>query len=564
MLTMTHSLFLPIALFVSITSFVHAESVTDPLIAKPLNEHSFSPPRFQDSVTPDFKLPALKENLLPTSLQQGTISLKAVRFVGNTVFDDETLSEISKPYLGRNISITELEQLRLAISKHYSDKGYVNSGAILNVETFVDGVVQMDIIEGTLTDIRVTGNDRLQAHYIADRLALGSQEHFNINNLQDRFQLLLQDPLIQQMNTQLRPGTQLGESILEVDVIRARPYQLSLGFNNDRPPSVGSDQGILSGWVQNLTTLGDKFSGSLTYGEGSLGASGEFSIPLNAYDTRFHFRFDINDSSIIEEPLEELAIESKYMGFETGITHPILKTLNRHFNIGINFAYKENKTTLSGDAFSFSEGAENGVTQDSVLRFTLDFTERLSNHIFSARSVTRVGLNTLDATWHHDDRADGDFVAWLGQLQYAGKILDTNGVLILRGNMQYADEKLLPLERFSLGGRHSIRGYRQNEIVRDKGFTVSAEVRYALFKEAANFPGNLTLFSFMDYGGGWNHGEKEDIAYLHSMGVGVEWQPVKYFHTEVVYAHDLNQATEKAEYNLQDSGLHWQFTLFAF
>ncbi|MCK5898980.1 MAG: ShlB/FhaC/HecB family hemolysin secretion/activation protein, partial [Methylococcales bacterium] len=367
------------------------------------------------------------------------------------------------------------------------------------------------------------------------------------------------------MNVKFRPGVERGEGILDVDVTRARPYQLSLAFDNYRPPSVGSNQGTLSGWVQNLTTLGDTFSGSLNYGEGSLGASGKFSIPLNAYDTRFYFQFNINDSSIIEEPLEELDVESKYLGFEVGITQPVINILNRNFDVGISFAYKENKTTLSGEAFSFSEGADDGVTKDSVLRFSLDFTERFDNHVFSARSVTSLGLDVFDATWHSDDnRADGDFVAWLGQLQYAGKILDTDGVLILRGNMQYADEKLLPLERFSLGGRHSVRGYRQNEIVRDKGFTVSAEVQYNLFKNAENFVGDLTVFSFMDYGGGWNHGEKENIAFLHSIGVGMEWQPVKYFHTEVVYAHDLNTATQKAEYNLQDSGLHWQFTLFAF
>ena len=66
-------------------------------------------------------------------------------------------------------------------------------------------------------------------------------------------------------------------------------------------PSVGSDQGQLSGWVRNLTSFGDELGFSLVYGEGSKGVSADFSIPLNAYETRLFLQFNMSDSSIIEE-----------------------------------------------------------------------------------------------------------------------------------------------------------------------------------------------------------------------------------------------------------------------
>jgi hemolysin activation/secretion protein len=249
------------------------------------------------------------------------------------------------------------------------------------------------------------------------------------------------------------------------------------------------------------------------------------------------------------------------------LVQPLIQTLNRNFNVGVSFNLKENKTFLLGEPFGFSEGAVNGVTKDSVLRFSLDFTERLEHHVFSARSTTSVGINAFNATWHKDKNLpDGNFVAWLGQVQYAGQLFNTDGTLILRGDLQYSDDKLMPMERFSLGGRYSVRGYRENEVVRDKGYVVSAEYRYPLFKDevGSDFPGQVTIFPFMDYGAGWNRGERKQISYLHSVGIGLEWQPVKYFNTEIMYAHALNTAEKKSDYNLQDDGLHWRVTLSAF
>jgi hemolysin activation/secretion protein len=246
----------------------------------------------------------------------------------------------------------------------------------------------------------------------------------------------------------------------------------------------------------------------------------------------------------------------------------LIQSLNRNLNLGLTYNYKKNKTQILNNPFPFSSGADDrGITKDSVLRLSLDFTERLEHQVFSARSTTSFGINAFAPTWYKgQNRADGNFVAWLAQVQYAGQILDTGANLILRGDMQYTNENLMPLERFALGGRYSVRGYRENELVRDKGYIVSAEVRYPLLKDEGekSFPGQLTLFPFMDYGAGWNIGDHKNINYLHSVGVGLEWHPFKQVTTEISYAHALNTASHKQNYDLQDSGVQWNVSISAF
>ena len=170
--------------------------------------------------------------------------------------------------------------------------------------------------------------------------------------LQERFQLLLQDSLIERMEGRLSPGLTPGQSLLDLSVIRAKPYHLTLSTDNHRPPSTGAEQGRLNGLVRNLTGFGDTLDLSLGYSEGSFNYGGGFSIPINRYDTRLSFRAYVSRSSIVEEPLEDINIDSKLRGYEFGIDQPLYRSLERSFSVGAKIAVRKNRNTLLGDPFS--------------------------------------------------------------------------------------------------------------------------------------------------------------------------------------------------------------------
>ncbi|MDQ3960620.1 MAG: hypothetical protein M3255_10235 [Pseudomonadota bacterium] len=70
-------------------------------------------------------------------------------------------------------------------------------------------------------------------------------------------QLLQQDRLIDRINAELRPGLRPGESLLRVQVVERRPYEIGASFNNRRSPSVGGLRGEVYGALYNLTGFGD-------------------------------------------------------------------------------------------------------------------------------------------------------------------------------------------------------------------------------------------------------------------------------------------------------------------
>ena len=302
---------------------------------------------------------------------------------------------------------------------------------------------------------------------------------------------------------------------------------------------------------------------------GSVSGSGGFSIPVTRYNTELFVRGSYNHAEIIEKPLDELKIRNKFWNVQLGFNQPVYRSLKRSFIVGMRFEFKKNSNTLDGKPFSFSQGEDDGISKVSVLRFTQDYIERSSRQVFAFRSTFSLGIDLFDSTQHAHGIADSDYFAWLGQLQYAWQVMDNGAQLLFRGNVQLSSDHLLPLEQFALGGAHSVRGYRENEVVTDQGFDLSIEFRYPLIGGSGyftnpGFPGNLYVIPFMDYGGAWNVNNSKQIELLHSVGAGLRWNPVSWVSAEIYYAHDLNTARKKTSYDLQDSGVFFNVTFFSF
>lgn len=512
-----------------------------------------------------FSLPPVPESVAG-NLDQRTLFVKHILVDGNSVVPEQDLRAMISSYEEREVSIAELEKLRQNLTRYYIDHGYVNSGAIIPADAFKDGELRIKIVEGRLDEIRVKGLERLREGYVINRLSDGPDKPFNLPALQDKYQLLLSDPLITRMNGRILPGTTPGHSILDVDVIRAKPYQLSFFGNNQRPPSIGAEAFGLNGQLRNLTSLGDTLDFTYITSEGSDRYAGGFSLPVTDGGTQAFFHFDEGDSMVLEEPIRNIDIKSQVHSLEGGISHPLISTLRRRLNIGVMLAVRENETTLLGKPFSFVPGEPTGRNQATVWRLFQDYSQRWDNHALAFRSTFSVGMNALGAT---PERAvpdnlrslyrqypDSEFFAWLGQAQYVWRMFDNGSQFVLRGNAQFSNEPLLPLERIAVGGMNTVRGYRENQLVRDQGYSVTTEFRLPLIGGSdANARHRLTLIPFMDYGEAWNHGEQS--AALFSIGAGFEWQ-LKPVSVGLFYGYALNEAKPQQKGDLQDDGLHFQ------
>ncbi len=554
------------------------------------------------SLVPNFVQTASAEEdrLYPASAILETLHVEAFDFMGNTIFSDQDLSKICLPYIQRPVSFLELDELRQKLTEHYTQNGYINSGAILPDQKVTGGIVTYRIIEGKVSNLEITTDGRLRRSYIENHLAIDSALPLNIDALYERFQLLHQNPLIQKVTMALAPGLKLGESMVKASVEEENPFTASLTFDNHRSPSIGEERLTLSAAYGNLTGWGDRVSGSfgLTQGMDDFSLAYRFPFFLMGRETAVILHFDRNDSQMVEAPFDVIDITGQGIRWRLSLEQTLYQTPTASFLVGIHGETRHSETTLLGIPYAFSPGVDpmTGESDVTVLRLYQEWLWRSSKEVFSAYSTFSRGINALDATINPIE-PDSRFFSWLFQCQWVRRLEALGGSqLILKASGQLSRDPLLPMEKFSIGGRHTVRGYRENQSVRDNGVVSSVELRVPVChlsppllknrrgqddRRDGEGRKNLMIAPFFDYGRAWNKGisyppveadaevdmgghsmnndshiSDTDADAIYSIGVGLLWQPVESFQAELYWGHGLKDIDQNGD-TLQEEGVHF-------
>ncbi len=456
-----------------------------------------------------------------------TLLIERFEVRGSTVFSPEELAEVTAPFTNRPLSFAELLQARSAITQLYIDADYVTSGAIIPPQTLSGDVrvVIIEVVEGQLEDINISGNRRLNASYIRDRLAIAAGPPLNVRQLLEGLQLLQIDPLIRSISADLQAGTRLGTNILEVQVVEADSFNTALSVDNGRSPSVGSVRRQIELNQANLLGLGDGLSIGYTHTTGSDGLDLSYTLPVNPRNGTLRFVLGLTDSTVVEEPFDVLQIQSDSRYLELTYRQPIVQTPTEELAVGITASQQQSQTEIGlGDLgpFPLSRGADReGRTRVTALRFFQEWSKRSSRQVLAARSQFSVGLDLFGATVN-SAAPDGRFVAWRGQGQWV-RLLAPDTLLLVRGDVQLADSELLSLEQFGLGGQSSVRGYRQDFNLADSGLLLSGELRIPVLR-VPEVNGLLQVAPFIDAGTTWNFGADPVNPTLIGVGVGLLWR----------------------------------------
>jgi hemolysin activation/secretion protein len=496
---------------------------------------------------------------------------KKIQVTGSTVLPRQEIDQLVAPYENRLVTTEDLEELRRQITLAYLDKGYPNSGAVIPDQAVADGTILIQVIEGRLSEVRVQGTTWFRPSYFRDRIELSAGPPFNMNPLRDRLQVLLQDDRVERLNAELKPGAVPGEAILEVAVEETNPFRAFVEYNNYLNPTVGENQ--LRGTIahRNLTGHGDVLSASF-------GASAQaspykvgvfpnfdasYAIPLNKYDTTFFAGYRLFDFDVVEDPFRPLDIKSETQIFTLSLRQPVYRTLNDEVAVAIVGEYEQNANTLLGAPFDFVAGMQNGFGNVAALRFIQEWTHRTLLSVFSVRSRFSTGLDVLGATVNAaPGSADGQFVSWLGQAEWLKRFESTRIELLNFMNIQLANDRLFPLEQMAVGGRYSVRGYREVTLLRDNGFIYQFETRFPVWSSSEGFP-YVQFCPFADVGQSWNaKGLSGSPQTLASVGAGLRFNIATMANLNIYWGRRLVTSNVANPHNsLQDEGVHMQFVL---
>jgi len=512
----------------------------------------------------EFQLPPIAPPaLLRVPALTPTVRINRIVFQGNSVISTDELNGLVAAYLGKELNDADLEDVRLQITRHYIERGFVNSGALFGESPVSGQDLTVHLVEGRLKAIHLRGMDGLANDYVVKRLVRDSEAAFNMDQLRERYQLLLDDPLFGRMNARILPGDKLGEAVLDVDVVRAVPYQLSVFANNYRPPSIGENVLGISGWIRNLTGYGDHLEISTQRSPAHANSTRTnlgWQMPLNAFGTQLSVQFDHGLSSVIEEPIRDLAIQSSLDSKDIGLSQTLTETLSHKLSVGLHRTDRKSQTTLAGMPFSFVPAEPTGLVKISAWRFWQEYSFRTERQVLTLRSTFSVARNNLQPVGGLPVGAtvpdDQNYKVWLGQAQYVRRVLDNGAQLVWRGTLQQTSDRLLSLDRMSAGGIYTVRGYRENERLWHKGRIFNFEFNYPLMSQSEQGVG-LALIPFYDIGRGQNQAEPVETMSSVGLATRLNWHGTR---LDVVVAKRLRHPDDVVPRGraLQDRALHVQ------
>jgi len=298
---------------------------------------------------------------------------------------------------------------------------------------------------------------------------------------------------------------------------------------------------------------------------------------------------------VVESPFEDLDIVSESETYALTVRQPVYRrpvaepvTATSRARPALEIAVfaqaavRDSDTFLLGRPFEFSPGTSDGHSRVTALRLGQELVARGTARAVSFRSTFSFGLDALDATSTGKDTIagvsipDGQFVAWLGQGQYVrrlefigdlelgrlGSLPLSQSQFVLRGAAQLSSSPLLPVEQFAVGGVDTVRGYRENRLVRDQGVAGSAELHLPLIVGRGGEQ-VLAMVPFFDVGHAKDRGRHQDGETLSSVGAGVVFVPDRRVSLQLFYGYALTNRTGEHD-DLQDHGIHFSLAVYAF
>ena len=506
-------------------------------------------------------LPGVSQPAEARLVRIDTATFAEIAVEGSSVFASDELEELTLAYENRPISFENLQSLQQELSRRYVERGYVTSGVLLPDQA-ADRRVVLHAVEGELTSVIVEGNRRLSDGAIERRTVHYVDTPLNIADLQRGLRNLQNDPLIERVNAELEPGAELGQSTLRIGVTERPPLELTVFAGNDRAASIGENHGGIGITYRGLVGNGDALTGRFGGTDGANDNALLYHVPLAPGGMALDIAASEQDADIVEEPFAAIDIASRIETFSLTASRPFVDTGQRRLSGFVAFEHMRSESTLLDTPFSFSAGEIDGKARGSTLGFGIEWMRRNGPHALVARATAKFGVDALDPT-EHEDAPDADFAALIGQLQYARGLAWRDSRLVVRGLVQLTNDPLLAMYKMPIGGRYTVRGYRESQLVRDQGLATSVEYQFpAAIDASGQRRGKLDVAVFADYGTSVDEIEpligsrRESLA---SVGAGLLWDPLPGLHLELYLGDDLIDQGNTDE-SLQDRGIHYNLS----
>jgi hemolysin activation/secretion protein len=465
---------------------------------------------------------------LPTPPRPAGIAFKLtdLRLNGVKALSNEELQSITAPYIGRDVTLGDLEELAKAITARYKERGYFLAQAVVPVQTVRDGVVEISVIEGRLgkVDVVVAPDAPLSEARVRGFLApLQPGEAVNAPAY-ERAMLLLSDQPGVKVSSGLQEGGQTGTTDLSVEVTAAPRWAFTGEADNHGTKESGRFRvGGTARWLSPFG-IGDNLDARVMVSNNSALQFGRVSYEAPIGTSGLRAGVGLSRVSYdLGGQFSDLEAQGRANVFDVSLNYPLIRQRQQNLFLRLSADSKDLNDEIR--AFEFD-------SRKRVRGFGVGWTWERRDDVLgggywaSSGTLYHGSLSIRDPQSLADDQAlggrhtEGGFSKLSFQLSRLQAIVPRHSLYLSIGG-QWASKNLDASEKLALGGARAVRAYPSGELLADQGVIGTVEWRWSVNEE-------LTPFLFYDAARGRlaRHPSPFDGENSHSLrgyGLGLSW-----------------------------------------
>lgn len=418
-------------------------------------------------------------------LEAAQFDILEFEIAGNTVLPVTTIEAAVTPFLGPKKILADVEAARTALEKVYQGAGFLTVFVDVPEQRIVDGVVRLQVLEGRVERLQVSGSRYFSQGYIRNKVTeLAEGQVPNFNEVQRQLAIVnrTEERRVQPV---LRPGKAPGTVEVELKVEDKLPLTGTVEVNNQHavdtvPWRLQANLRYENLW-QRDHALGIT---AITAPQDTSQAKvlvANYSVPLDNGDTVVGYAVSSNSAVATLGGTNVLGDGSTY-GLRYAMPFAGVGGSVHSLTFGVD--YKDlSERVQSGGATVIS-------TPLRYLPFQANYTGNWSDRgeqmqlsttfVFAAKRLLR---RTVDCAGIPADQfackrqgADGSFATLRADFRRTDSF--GWGAIATRLGAQIATQPIAPsAEQYALGGAETVRGYLEGEATGDEGLLGSIELR---------------------------------------------------------------------------------------
>jgi len=438
--------------------------------------------QFEQNVTKDYKnfknrkedkkketIKKKKSNVIKAKIEDYAINgvyIENIEVSPSQILTVEEIQGIIEDYTQTNVTLEQLQEIVNRINRLYLEKGFVTARAYLPEQTIDNETVKIELLEGKVGEVSVSGNKWTRTKYIEDRLNLKKGEIFNLQVLEQNIMTFNRYNNNVELNGTLFPGqSELGTTDVKVQTRERLPFHVTALMDNAGRSTIGKYRGGLMLQDESLFGFRDKLTIGAYANKFSVTPFADYNIPVNKKDGRVGFSFSSGNSKIGHGPYEMFNIKSRSQNYSLYYTQPLYRRPWTELSSTTSISYRRSITSFDG----YDLYKDQVTTAQTGLNFRYD-TKRgiwyVSQNVSYSFPIFDQDSNYL--------KLDGGFL----RLHDFGH----GFVGTLRGNYQVIPNKdVVPyIDQFLAGGIATVRGYSEGLLIGKDGYLISMELLFPL------------------------------------------------------------------------------------